>query len=98
MKRFFCICNGLFIIFILLLLCSPIHSIAQDEQIDSKLITEARSKAKRMGHNPITLYTDENGHVVFTQGNMLTIRNGQSGIAEGDMVVNVGQRDANVAG
>jgi hypothetical protein len=88
----------LFIILNLIFLGFPQHLIAQDNQIDNKLITAARSKANGMGHNPITLYTDENGHVVFTEGNMLTIRNGKSGIAEGDMVVNVGQRDSNVAG
>ncbi len=98
MKKVFSTYNALCLTFILLLLGSPHHSIAQDNQIDKKLITAARLKAKGMGYNPITLYTDEKGHVVFTEGNMLSIRNGQSGIAEGDMVVNVGHRDANVAG
>ena len=98
MKELFSTSSSLFFIIIMLLLGMPDHSIAQDNHIDNKLITAARSKANGMGHNPITLYTDENGHVVFTAGNMLTIRNGQSGIAEGDMVVNVGHRDANVAG
>jgi len=65
---------------ILLVLVSPDKSLTQEKEIDSNLISAAISKAKSLGYNPITLYADETGHIVLTEGNIFTIGGGQFSI------------------
>ena len=77
-------------------LAAPHYSIPQDNQTDDKLITAARQKAKDLGYNPIICYTDENGKE--RMAGQMTIRNNEFVIVEGDMVINLGNREFTAAG
>lgn len=65
-------------------------------KLNDVLIQAAREKATQNGLNPIPLYVDENGEVAIVPGTLFSMRDGSWVPVDGDMLINVGKRPAQI--